>query len=646
MTDETLRKKTTLPATSLTEYAVRDAFRRAWQAGQRPRIADYVGQLSEPVRTAVLRELVALDVHYRSRAGDAPTAADYVQTFPEVREWIGALLADTTSVAGVMAPDTLVQSPTRESSDPPRSIAATQAVARADEQPDQPGSARPAFADEKAASANISFDKFAQALTTSGVMDQAELDTFLASLPADRRPRDGKQLAQELFRGKRLTRFQVQAIYQGKTRGLVIGNYVVLDKLGQGGMGQVYTARHTRMDRIVAIKVLPAAATKSPDAVKRFQREVKAAAKLTHPNIVTAHDADEHRGVHFLVMECVAGKDLARLVREQGPFPIRQAVDVIVQAARGLEYAHRQGVIHRDIKPQNMLLDMQGVVKILDMGLARLEEQIGSQDDGLTHSGAVMGTLDYMAPEQAMDTKTADARADIYSLGCTLHYLLTGKAPYGGNSLAAKIVAHRMHPIPSLCEQRSDVPETLDAIFQKMVAKNPTERPQTMTELLTDLQTLVAQEELDSAPGSHAATVVYAGASVPTELLEEQDFVSLDGSAVELTERLLAPSLLLQRSGSRSRRRWDNKIFLMVLSRGRRGGYRGTGGHYRIPADEGWDTGGGSGPTGGEGRGAGRGGQDCGDQRQWRGAAGVHGSPRATPSPDRKGGIQGLWRDG
>ena len=253
-------------------------------------------------------------------------------------------------------------------------------------------------------------------------------------------------------------------------------------------MGRVFKAIHRKMNRTVAVKLLPESLVQSPESVERFRREVQALARLSHPNIVAVHDAGEADGTHFYVMDLVDGEDLARLVKEHGPMPVEQALDCILQAARGLEYAHAQGIVHRDIKPSNLILDHDGTVKILDLGIARFQPLPEQAGDDLTKTGCVLGTVDYMAPEQAMNTRRADHRADIYSLGCTLYFLLTGQPLFGGETVMERLVAHREHPVPSLRKACPAAPQWLDGIFRKMVAKKPEDRYQSVTALVSDLE--------------------------------------------------------------------------------------------------------------------------------------------------------------
>lgn len=356
----------------------------------------------------------------------------------------------------------------------------------------------------------VALETVVKQLEDSGIVAPGKLENFV---PPKAHPTSAEELVRELVKQNHLTKFQATQVAAGKSKSLILGAYTILDRIGAGGMGQVFKALHRRMDRTVAIKMLPNAVSKDPAAMARFEREVRAAAKLHHTNIVTAFDADQASGVHFLVMEYVEGSDLSALVKKNGPLSIAKAVNYTLQAARGLEFAHAEGVIHRDIKPANLLLDKKGVVKILDMGLARIDVGADAATQAeLTGTGAVMGTVDYMAPEQALSTKHADARADIYSLGCTLFYLLTGKPTYDGETITAKLIAHQAQPIPALRTVCKEASPELEAVFNKMMAKRAEERYQSMSAVVADL------EQLNVGPLSASGTQSSAGAKSDSAL--------------------------------------------------------------------------------------------------------------------------------
>lgn len=334
----------------------------------------------------------------------------------------------------------------------------------------------------------ISIAQFLERLQASELVSAKEVEALGARFPKSKRWQDADGLIRELIESKTLTRFQAETILEDRAYTLVLGDYVVLREIGEGGMGHVYLARHRRLKREVALKVLSANFTQNEAAIKRFQREMEAAARLSHPNIVATFDAREQSGFHYLVMEYVAGDNLAKVVERVGRLPVATALDYAMQTAKGLAHAHQQGVVHRDIKPANLLLDSEGRVKILDMGIARFDgAMLGGEPSGITKVGSLMGTAAYMAPEQALDVRKADARSDIYSLGCTLYYLLTGREMYPRDTYMEQIVAHREDPIPALKNLKGEPPPGLSAVFQKLVAKNPADRFQNMDKVYAAL---------------------------------------------------------------------------------------------------------------------------------------------------------------
>ncbi len=356
--------------------------------------------------------------------------------------------------------------------------------------------------------------KFVSRLLQSELMDLPSLKKVVGSLLAQKRPLDPKSIIKAAIGAGILTNWQGRQLLAGHHEGFFLGSYKLLKPLGAGGMGVVYLAEHKVMERRIALKILPVAAMQDKTRVARFRAEAKAAAKLDHPNIVQAYDFGEAGGKAFIVMEFVDGMDLHHVVARDGQMTYRAAVEALLQAADGLGHAHSRGIVHRDIKPSNLMLRQDGVLKISDMGLAR----IGYQSDGnLTTDGSgVMGTSDFLAPEQALDSHSVDGRADIYGLGCTLFYLLTKQPPYPSTNLAERIAKHQTAPPADIRELRPDCPPALAALAMRMMAKRPADRIATCGDLQAALRRLVAQGNLGSDAG--LTTLLSAGDTATDDL--------------------------------------------------------------------------------------------------------------------------------
>jgi serine/threonine-protein kinase len=443
------------------------------------RLEDYVARhpLLGPVEQLSL-SLIGTEYWARRRYGDGPAQQEYVARFGRHGP---ALLTELRRVDAELAAE---QQPAADRS-PPAPVGAS--------------SSPPPAA-------------LGTVLRGLPLLTAGQLEEVLSQL--EPRFPEPRALARELLSRGWLTPYQVNLLLQGRAQELVLGPYVLLERLGSGGGGQVFKARHSLMQRIAAVKVIRKELLANAEVVSRFQREILSISQLTHPNIVQAYDAGAIGAGFYLAMEYVEGIDLSRLVKRDGPLTVETACGYARQAALGLQHISERGLVHRDIKPSNLML-ITGVsslgnaaqIKILDLGLARLERPAGELA-ALTDSGAVMmGTLDYMAPEQALNAHQVDARADIYSLGCTLFYLLTGKAPYSGGTLAQTLVGHQQEPVPDISRSHRELPPGLNSILKRMMAKQPAERFATAAEVAQALGQIAAP------PAARALVPVSAAAA-------------------------------------------------------------------------------------------------------------------------------------
>ncbi len=361
-------------------------------------------------------------------------------------------------------------------------------------------------------------DKLLELVRRSQLVAEEKLGEFVESLrsPSANKPRDAAELCELMIQARLLNQWQADNLMKGKYKGFTLGKYKLLGHLGTGGMSSVYLAEHPVMERLVAVKVLPKRFLEDQNYLDRFKREARAVAALDHPNIVRAFDIDQDGNTHYIVMEYVDGRDLQKMVKQDGPLDPIDAMDFIAQAALGLQHAHEAGLIHRDVKPANCLVDKNRCVKLLDLGLAMF-----SEDDrpslSAKYDDSVVGTADYLAPEQARNSQKIDARADIYSLGCTLYFLLTGRPPFAEGSIAERLLKHQTEQPTSIYELRPETPPAVVEICRRLMIKDPNERIQKASIVADEIRSWLASRgrsiTFDHKLASSASVVAAAQAS-------------------------------------------------------------------------------------------------------------------------------------
>lgn len=336
-------------------------------------------------------------------------------------------------------------------------------------------------------------------LKSSGILADRLLDDIAGRLASGEYPADPNALADRLVRDRTITAYQAKRLLAGKAYGMIVGRYIILDRIGSGSMGRVYKAHHQLMDRVVALKIIAPEIAANERVSARFQREMKLVGRLDHPNVVRAFDADRANRVLYIVMEYVQGESLGERLK-RGPVPAPEMIDYAAQAALGLAHAHAQGMVHRDVKPSNILVDQDKKVKILDLGLGVLMEA----DEGATFAtadGIAVGTVDYMSPEQALG-KVVDGRSDLFSLGCAMYHLMTGKLAYPGPSPIDRLGRRINNPPVPITEHFPDFPVAAQRVLDKLMAFKPQDRFANATEASEALQALIRPRTRKPAPAS------------------------------------------------------------------------------------------------------------------------------------------------
>jgi eukaryotic-like serine/threonine-protein kinase len=319
-------------------------------------------------------------------------------------------------------------------------------------------------------------DKFLKTVLRSGLLDRGQLEDALRAVPRDCRE-DPASVAEHLVKFGKLSRFQARKLLQGKVSGLLLGSFEIIYPLGRGGMGNVFMARDHRSGELLALKVLPPRRARAEERLlARFRREMEMSQRVAHDHLARTFEAGVFQGVYYIAMEFIPGKTLYQLVNAKEPLAVPRAAALFAEAAAGLDHAHGQGLIHRDLKPSNIMITPNDHAKVLDLGLALMQGETTEAREVVGGLGYVVGSMDYIAPEQTENAATVDARADIYGLGCTLYFALTGHPPFPGGTSREKMLRHRTQALEPLTQVNPLVPEPFAALVERMMAKKPEQR--------------------------------------------------------------------------------------------------------------------------------------------------------------------------
>jgi eukaryotic-like serine/threonine-protein kinase len=398
---------------------------------------------------------------------------------------------------------------------------------------------------------SLSTDEFLKCVLRSGLMDRSQLQDTLREVPSAQRA-DPRTLAEHLIRIGKLSSFQAYKLLRGATLGLRLGHYHILTPIGKGGMGTVYLALDTRSGLHVAVKVLPPKlASKKSHYLARFQREMEISQRVSHPNVAKTYNAGEDQGVYYIAMEYIPGMSLARLVNKSGPLTVERAARLFTEIAAGLEHAHGLNIIHRDLKPSNIMITPNDHAKVLDLGLAILEGEKQQPIEVIGGKGYLVGSLDYMAPEQTENSQAVDARADLYALGCSLYFAVTGKAPFAGGDKRDKVHAQRHLEAFPAHHRNPEVPDRFSILLEKLMAKNPDRRVPTARAVRDELRVWCPAESASPMderddPNFRRAVEALEKAPLAGDPLGDAPILPTDGAADAQTRKGRWP--LVQRS--------------------------------------------------------------------------------------------------